>query len=296
MNKGDDKMKVNIRCIIDTQNVTLKNREQIKEDTTECITHDGYESSTGQAKAKINLYKQYSEEELDRLSKYMDKLKEKLNQLEAEDVIMNRIDIAIDTNNYKFDNDLKLLLYIAELLTIRKVKTGDLWFNTSMRDLQANCIKFNPRNNNSFELSIYNKAKETIGFPYATRIEFRRKRLKGSVDDSEKWIRDILDKLDSLEGRMGYVNDFMIDRLTNLYKLELDKEKVKNFSEFVRKYDNYFYTLDILKGVYKNTGLKGSYKKWLEKFRTVNKLNFMTKTDIRQFVKSSKKAIKVYCK
>lgn len=289
-------MKASIRCIVDTQNLTLKKGECIKEDTTECIVHDGFEANTGQAKAKVNLYKQYSEEELDRLSKYMDRLKHKLDQLEVEEAVMNRIDIAIDTNNYKFDNDLKLLLYIAELLTIRKIKAGDLWYNTNMRDLQANCIRFNPRNNNSFELSIYNKAQETVGFPYATRIEFRRKRLKGSIDDSEKWIKDIIDKLDNMECRIDYVNDFMIDRLSNLYKLEMDKEKITSFSEFVRKYNDYFYTLDILKGVYKNTGLTGSYNNWLMKFRKVNNLSFMSKVDIRQFVKDSKKAIKVYCK
>jgi len=289
-------MKVNIRCIIDTQNITLKDREQIMEDTTGCIIHDGYNSKTGQAKAKISMYKQYSEEELDRLSKYMNKLKEKLSELEVEEAVMNRIDIAIDTNNYTFEDDLKMLLYIAELLTIRKVKSGDLWYNTDMKNLQANCIKFNPREHDSFELSIYDKAKESIGFPYSTRIEFRKPRLKGSIDDSEKWVKDVINKLDSMEGRIDYVNDFMVDRLTNLYNLEQEKGKIKSFSEFVRKHNDYFYTLDILKGVYKNIGLKGSYNEWLRKFRRTNDLNFMSKSDVKKFVKDSKKAVKTYCK
>lgn len=283
-----------VRCIVDTQNITLKTEDPISGDLMGCISHDGYESATRKAKAKISMYKQYAEEELDTLDKYMDRLNNKLKMLKIEECRMNRVDIAIDTNEYTFAKNLKMLLFIAELLTIRKIKNGDLWYNVDMRNLQAHCIKFNPKNNNSFELAIYNKAKEQQGFNYETRIEFRHKRLKGKIEDTEKWVKDTIDKLDGLEGRIEYVEQYMVARLTDLW--ELERNNVKSFSEFVRKYNNYFYTLNILKGVYSNAGLKGSYSRWLEKFRLTNELEFVSKSHIKKFVASSKKSVKAYLK
>lgn len=177
------------------------------------------------------------------------------------------------------------------------MKNSDLWYNTSLKDLEVNCINFNPKNNNSFEFRIYNKSKEQVGFPYATRIEFRFKRFtQKSIEENKKYIKLVIDKLEGLESRIEYVESFMIDRLSNLYHKEKARGIITSFSEFVRKYDYYFYTLNVLKGVYKNVGLKGSYTKWLSKFRTINKLEFKSKTEVREFVKIGKKAMKDYLK
>ena len=86
----------------------------------------------------------------------------------------------------------------------------------------------------------------------------------------------------------------MSDRLIKLW--EVDKENVRSFSEFVRKYNDYFYTLNILKMVYEGVDLKGGYSNWLRKFRKTNNIEFYTKTDIKEIQKAMLKSAKEYLK
>ena len=97
-----------------------------------------------------------------------------------------------------------------------------------------------------------------------------------------------------MDGKLLQLEDNMSKRLIKLW--EMDKGNVKSFSEFVRKYNDYFYTLNILKVVYKSTGMKGSYSNWLKEFRRVNVLEFYTTKDIKELQKAMLKSVKTYIK
>ena len=98
-----------------------------------------------------------------------------------------------------------------------------------------------------------------------------------------------------MEGQLEHLEENMSERLIKLW--EVEKENVKSFSEFVRKYNDYFYTLNILKEVYKGVGLKGNCKRWIDKFREGNNtLEFYTKTDIKEIQKAMLKSAKEYLK
>ena len=130
--------------------------------------------------------------------------------------------------------------------------------------------------------------------PFETRIEFRYKRLSKDLADTEVYLHKVMDKVREMDGKLLQLEDNMSKRLIKLYQLE--KDNVKSFSEFVRKYNDYFYTLNILKEVYKSTGMKGGYKNWVDKFRKTNQLEFYAAKDIKELQKAILKSVKSYIK
>ena len=64
----------------------------------------------------------------------------------------------------------------------------------------------------------------------------------------------------------------MISRLTNLFEIELKNGSVTDFTDFVRKYDKYFYTSGIVKGVYSAVGHEGNFTNWFKYFKKTNTL------------------------
>lgn len=253
---------------------------------------DSFDNS--QMTLKVNLHTKYGEMVLDNVKKFNTALEESLNEMgvvEMSNVELTRVDIALDTNNYTMQQDFKRMLFCYELLTI-KHKRDDRWYTTDLNTLQRNTIKlFGDR----FELEIYDKAKASNNMhPFSTRIEFRYKRLSKDLADNEIYLKKTIDKVNEMDGKLLQLEENMSKRLIKLY--QADKDNVKSFSEFVRKYSDYFYTLNILKEVYKSSGLKGSYSKWLEKFRTTSKLEFYTAKDIKELQKAMKKSVKSYMK
>lgn len=245
-------------------------------------------------RVKINLHTKYGHTTINSTKKHSEYLENALNELgivELREVTMERIDIAIDTNDIDFKNDFKKLLFAFELLTI-KHKRNARWYTTNLNSLQNNSIKLH---DSRFELEIYDKGLESNNvYPYKTRLEMRYKRLNKGVGDTDIYINKTLEKINQMDGHLETLEMNMANRLITLW--ELEQGKIKSFSEFVRKYNDYFYTLNILKVVYKASGLKGSYSKWLEKFRITNKLEFYTKSDIKQMQKAMIKSIKNYNK
>ena len=243
---------------------------------------------------KVNLHTKFGEMTLDKLNKFNCALEDSLSEIgviEMDNVELTRVDIALDTNNYTMEKDFKKMLFTFELLTI-KHKRDDRWYTTNLNTLQRNTIKLY---DSRFELEIYDKAKASNNMhPYDTRIEFRYKRLNKDIADTEVYLHKVMDKVNEMGGKLLQLEENMSKRLIKLY--QADKDNVKSFSEFVRKYNDYFYTLNILKEVYKATGLKGSYSKWLEKFRTTSKLEFYTAKDIKELQKAMKKSVKTYMK
>ena len=279
-------IKTDINNVKDFTVVNNENYEYINKLT------DSFDNS--QMTLKVNLHTTYGEMTLDNVKKFNTALEESLNDMgviEMSNVELTRVDIALDTNNYTMQQDFKRMLFCYELLTI-KHKRDDRWYTTDLNTLQRNTIKlFGDR----FELEIYDKAKASNNMhPFQTRIEFRYKRLSKDLADNEIYLKKTIDKIEEMNGKLLQLEENMSKRLIKLY--QADKDNVKSFSEFVRKYNDYFYTLNILKEVYKASGMKGSYKGWLDNFRLKNKLEFYTSKDIKELQKAMKKSVKTYMK
>lgn len=253
---------------------------------------DSFDNS--QMTLKVNLHTKFGEMVLDSAKKFNNALEESLSDMgviEMDNVELTRVDIALDTNNYTMQQDFKRMLFCYELLTI-KHKRDDRWYTTDLNTLQRNTIKlFGDR----FELEIYDKAKASNNMhPFQTRIEFRYKRLNKDIADNEIYLKKTIDKVNEMNGKLLQLEENMSKRLIKLY--QADKDNVKSFSEFVRKYNDYFYTLNILKEVYKSVGMRGSYKNWLDTFRKTNQLEFYTAKDIKELQKAMIKSVKSYMK
>ena len=243
---------------------------------------------------KVNLHNRYGEMTLNSFKKYNSALNSSLAEmgvLNLNEVELNRIDVGLDTNDYSMQKDFKKMLFCYELLTI-KHKKSDRWYTTNLNTLERNTIKLY---DSRFELEIYDKAKASNNIhPYVTRVEFRYKRLNKDLKESNVYLDKVAEKVKEMDGKLLQLEDNMSKRLIKLY--QADKDNVKSFSEFVRKYSDYFYTLNILKEVYKNSGMKGGYKNWLDKFRKSNQLEFYTAKDIKELQKAMIKSVKSYMK
>ena len=293
------KNKAEFKSVIDT--IAIKTDINNVEDFT-VVNNENYEYidklsdnfNDSQMTLKVNLHTRYGEMVLDNVKKFNTALEESLSEMgvvEMSNVELTRVDIALDTNNYTMQQDFKRMLFCYELLTI-KHKRDDRWYTTDLNTLQRNTIKLY---GDRFELEIYDKAKASNNMhPFSTRIEFRYKRLSKDLADNEIYLKKTIDKVNEMDGKLLQLEENMSKRLIKLY--QTDKDNVKSFSEFVRKYNDYFYTLNILKEVYKASGMKGSYKGWLDNFRLKNKLEFYTSKDIKELQKAMKKSVKTYMK
>ena len=279
-------IRTDINNVNDFTVVTNENYEYINKLT------DSFDNS--QMTLKVNLHTRYGEMVLDNVKKFNTALEESLSEMgvvEMSNVELTRVDIALDTNNYTMQQDFKRMLFCYELLTI-KHKRDDRWYTTDLNTLQRNTIKLY---GDRFELEIYDKAKASNNMhPFSTRIEFRYKRLNKDLADNEIYLKKTIDKVNEMDGKLLQLEENMSKRLIKLY--QADKDNVKSFSEFVRKYNDYFYTLNILKEVYKNSGMRGSYKNWLDTFRKTNTLEFYTSKDIKELQKAMIKSVKSYMK
>lgn len=212
----------------------------------------------------------------------------RMGVIDLDKVDYTRVDIALDRPE-KYEDCIKETAYLFHLLSL-EFKNRELWYTTSLRDGKVNTFVAKGR---SFELSFYDKEKESNGaFPYKTRYEFRLKRLKGT--DLDKSINKIIDKLKNLNERINSVELEAINLLTKKFEEEIEKNIVVNLTEFVRKYELFIYNGNILKGLYKSSGLKGSYNKWLEKYRTKRELKLISDTAIKKQINECIRALKLY--
>lgn len=217
---------------------------------------------------------------------------EQIGVKDMENVGLNRIDIAIDSE-INFKENFKKILFMFELVTFGD-KKSDKWYTTSLKTLKKNTIILNGR---SLEVCFYDKAEESKGQHYAnTRFEFRFKRVSNKEYDTH--INKVKELVEDIDKYIPELEEDMSKRLINLW--EEEKNSVKSFSEFVRRYNNFFYTIDIMEKVYKQSGLKANCKSWIKEFRKVNRdnvaLEFYNKSDVLEFKREVKKALKNYIK
>ncbi|WP_415341343.1 hypothetical protein, partial [Clostridium perfringens] len=129
----------------------------------------------------------------------------------------------------------------------------------------------------------------------STRIEFRW--IRYTSLETDKMAKRVINKLKDIENNNVELEGKLINKLSARYEEEKKKKEIKTFTEFVRKYDKFFYTRNIIKGVYETTGYKGSFKEWLRKFKE-NQPNFRyyTLKDIKTYRNAIVKSVKAYIK
>lgn len=292
---------VNLKMLIDTQKISVvaENLEDyrnfddsfpfVKNGTVnDKIKPDGlYKNAVINANNYKGVY-----EPLHTKTEFLEVMKIIYNQIGVKDmdkVDLNRIDIAVDSE-MEFHPNFKKILFLFELVTVGENKNNK-WYTTNLNTLKNNTVIVKGR---SVEICFYDKAEESNGQHYAnTRFEFRFKRI--SNKDYDVHINKVKEMVENIDKAIPELEKDMSERLIKLW--EEEKERVKSFSEFVRKYDRFFYTMEILKIVYKATGLKGNCKRWVDKFREGNNtLEFYTKSDANEFKREVKKALKNYIK
>lgn len=267
---------------------------KVNSDRYDYIDRVGDNFDTSQMKVKINLHTRFGEMTLNKLQAHdkalLDTLKT-IGVVDMEQVKLDRIDIALDTSGYDFNTDFKKLLFAYELLTVKR-KKASRWYTTNLNTFKSNTIKLYDKR---LEIEFYNKREESKGtHPYNTRIEFRYKLIGKNLSSSIDYVAKCIDAIEEMDKHLGTLEIITSNKLISLW--EQERDKLKSFSEFVRKYDNYFYTINILKVVYRSTGMKGAYKGWLDNFRLRNTLEFYTKADIKELQRSMKKSLKQYIK
>lgn len=207
------------------------------------------------------------------------------------DIDVNRMDISVDSN-LNYADYKKFHLYLFELITYRESHNKKI-LCTSLESYEDNNIYLNSRD---LKLAIYDKGYESKGeHPYSTRIEFRW--IRYTSLETDKMAKRVINKLKDIENNNTGLEGKLINRLSARYEEEKRKKEIKTFTEFVRKYDKFFYTRNIIKGVYETTGYKGSFKEWLRKFKE-NQPNFRyyTLKDIKTYRNAIVKSVKTYIK
>lgn len=207
------------------------------------------------------------------------------------DIDVNRMDISIDSN-LNYEDYKKFHLYLFELITYKESHNKKI-LCTSLESYKDNNIYLNSRD---LKLSIYNKGFESKGeHPYSTRIEFRW--IRYASLETDKMAKRVINRLKDIENNNTELESKLIDRLSKNYEEEKAKGEIKTFTEYVRKYDKFFYTRNIIKGVYDSTGLKGNFNTWLKEFKIKQpSFRYYTLKDIKTYRNSMIKSVKAYIK
>ncbi|MGN1319322.1 MAG: hypothetical protein ACI4VF_09940 [Lachnospirales bacterium] len=236
----------------------------------------------------INANKLYNKE-ISTLSEFLEAIKEIQTDLGISDWVINRVDFAFDSK-LKYDDIYKYGLYIISLLSdITKTKNVMDTQDANTRKKRALTIK-----KTNFEFQIYDKALESNNkHPYC-RFEFRFKNIRSND------IKSIIDRLqgyiDSLPNSIENVETQTINDIYNLWEKENQQgcsTQTRNFSEFVRRYNDNIFTRNIAKGLY-NKILNGDFDSWLKWYKRSNDIKFILKSDIDNISREMKKALDIY--
>lgn len=214
--------------------------------------------------------------------------------VEVKDLVeINRLDICID-----FKEPFRELLKVSHCITglyAMETKAQKVWKNVGFWNDKVN--GFNVKKREKW-LTIYDKELESENNSiYKTRFEFRfiRQGTGASIDEVKK-LNEVVQILDRLTGNLGAYEERMADSLYLNYMEQLAEGKVKNFTQFVNLHKDVIATSGMCEILYKKVGLKGSFKKWISKYRQANSIEFVSKTELNKFISVMKKAIKEFKK
>lgn len=218
------------------------------------------------------------------------KMQDKLNVIDKNQVAFKRIDIATDISK-DFD-DISKFLDLSHKCIRANEKDGKAWSNVDETDLNTSNYLY--RNRFKLEIEFYNKSKENAKANYPTRMEIRFLRI--SSKDLTFHINKAISLWNSMPSNLEQVEKLMSEILINRYLEEKNLNPKLKFSTFVYKYSKYIYTQNILKSIYSKTGLKRSFKSWLQDYRKTYSIEFYTKSDLTKFSKNVTNSLKDYLK
>lgn len=213
-----------------------------------------------------------------------------------ESVEVVRVDIGADSKQYLRNNVNLARLFLECLNIVRRKDNGDIFKTIKGIEKEGNIKLSSGRIETTFYSSV-DKNRE-----YNTRLENRNKDIRSQQANKEileNEIKKYIQEIKGLELLVEKVEDKYIHELTNLYHATIEK-KYRTFSEFVAFADGqgYIMTSNILKGLMAKVGLKIGYKKFVENFRKTRKetLSFITKTELKKFIKDLEKKLKIELK
>lgn len=217
-------------------------------------------------------------------------MQEQLTVINSEQVAIRRIDIATDISK-EFD-DISKFLDLTHKCIRGNEKEGKAWSNVDETDLNTSNYLY--RNRFKLEIEFYNKHKENIKANYPTRMEIRFLRIYSK--DFKMHINNAINLWKSMPSNLDNVEQQIVAVLKIKWMEESKSNTNLLFSTFVYKYSKYIYTQSILKAIYKETGLKRTFKTWLQDYRKKYYIEFYTKADLTNFSKNVIRSLKDYLK
>lgn len=298
-------MEVEFKAKVDTIQVTtaannVKNMEEwyggksfVKENTAKLTEKEGVKRITVVLHPSRMRARYDTSDEMYRYSAYRKKKKQMFEELTViipSGVKLDRMDICLDTKK-GFVEMYKLSNAITGLYALEK-KADKVWKNVDYWSEKTNGFNVAKQ---CFGLTIYDKELESGGrHPYKTRVEFKFTKL-GNVEEMKK-IDELISIFDRLADNLEMLESIKAEKLFTLYQEQLADGKIKNFTQFVAMNQDNILTSNMCKILYGKVGLKGSYTKWLSKYRQANSIEFITKTDIRNVMAAMKRAVKEFKK
>lgn len=278
---------------IDTIEVELNGKyvEELKGIRT--ILHDKTSRNVVEDKTRVAIK---PNKELSSVSQAVECIAYTMDRIGCSGWKITRVDMSIDFRN-KLENNLNLgRLFLGCLAIVKKINLDDL-FNTKKGIEEQGNLKIETKR---FEITIYNC--EDKNRMANMRVEFKSKDIRNQMKDKEKIINEVkgvLEDLKELDKLVEKVEEYNIQKLTNLYNKTIGK-KYRTFSEFVAFADSqgYVMTSDILKGLMYAIGIKQNSNTFSKNFRRLrtDTLNFVSKKDLKKFLKDLEKNLKIALK
>lgn len=202
-----------------------------------------------------------------------------LNVLGVNEYQLTRVDFKLDTYEDTYEAMLKLNRLLISLLSV-ELGIDNRYHSVDFLTLDNLTLRIQ---NEYFEVENYNKAIESKHKDKAqNRLEFRSKALLKKKQDIPMLIQDWIRKLD----RLPQIYDELQD-LCNCYlirKWDSEYYKVKNYSEFVRKYQDSIYSSKQLIKLFKLLGFSNP-KNTAYTFKSRNEINYISKSDLVDYIK-----------
>ncbi|MCS6133267.1 hypothetical protein EXM65_17855 [Clostridium botulinum] len=220
----------------------------------------------------------------------LDQMQTVMTVLELDNVEYKRVDIATDIS-VEFKDISKFLDLIHKCIRAKE-KGGKAWDNTCEDTLNISNYRFI---NRSLGIEFYDKLKESAGKAlYPTRMEIRFLRI--SSKDFKFHVNNSINLWKAMSNNLDQVENEIVEILKNKWTEEKELSIGLTFTEFVYKWSDKIFTTTILKELYKFSGLKGSYKSWLQRYRSNHHIEFYSKNNLRIFSKNIIESLKDYLK
>lgn len=281
-------IRVNINNLDDLNIVTRDNFKYIKKGVNTNLEKQ-------QMLIPMTLHKRKNKdyERLNTLTEHKEQFDLMLDDLQVEDkseVEVSRIDIAVDSKLDYYEN-FKFIAYMLELVAYGDSwNKSDRWKTVDMKTLQENSIRQSYARR---EIVFYDKNSQSKGRDLNnTRMEFRFK--DTSSRDWDLHIGKVINLISNMDKNIEGLNNDMIQRLVQLYQVEINNKNVKSLSEFVRKHNDCIYNIDVMKGLYGGVSFEGSHDNWIREYRRDNKLEFISKNMINRYQADVIRSLKEY--